>query len=87
MTLCARRNPVQRRGIAGEKRFARRKEIGIGRLGVNSGGEGAGGGEHQTAQDRSGSSRRKHQRDYRLLSSLVDGPVPCCVSKQRHGRW
>jgi len=50
---------------------------------VDSGGEGAGGGEHQTAQDRSGSSRRKHQRDYRLLSSFVDDRMPDAASARR----
>ena len=37
-------------GIAGQKRLARRKKIGVGRLGAQSDSEDAGGDERQTAQ-------------------------------------
>ena len=50
MAVGPRRDPVQGRGIAGQKRLARRKKIGVGRLGAQSDGEDAGGDERQTAQ-------------------------------------
>ena len=80
MTLRARRELVQCCGIVGEKCIACRKKVGIGRCGARGGGEYDDGGEHQTAQDRSRSSRYQHDRDYRLLSCSVDGPGPDVAS-------